>query len=136
MTDDAPQSSTGDVLVIDDEVLIRDLIVEILTDEGYAVRSARDANAGLRAIEDATPAFLLLDIQMPGMPGNELLRVLRAMGYTFPIALITASPQTAESLLDMGSVVCVAKPFDLDELLACVARHVQPTMPQLRSSSP
>jgi len=96
----------GDVLVIDDGALIRDLIIELLTDEGYVVRSAAGAEAGLRAIEAATPAFLLLDIQMPGMPGDELLRVLRAMGYTFPIALITASPQTAESLLDMGSVVC------------------------------
>jgi two-component system nitrogen regulation response regulator NtrX len=117
----------GDVLVIDDEVLIRDLIIELLTDEGYAVRSAADAEAGLRAIQDATPAFLLLDIQMPGMPGDELLRVLRRAGYTFPIALLTASPQTAQSLLDMGSVVCVAKPFELDELLECVARYVPRT---------
>jgi DNA-binding response OmpR family regulator len=115
-----------DVLVIDDEAPIRDLIVEVLTDEGYAVRSAPNAEAGLSAIEDAPPALLLLDLQLPGMQGEELLRELRAAGYTFPIALITASPQTAESLLALGSVVCVAKPFEIDELLACVAQYAQP----------
>jgi len=119
-------STPGDVLVIDDDAAICELIVEVLTDEGYAVRSAADAEAGLLAIEDRIPALLLLDIQLPGRQGDELLRILRAAGHTFPIALITASSQTAESLKDMGSVVCVAKPFDIDELLECVARYVQP----------
>jgi two-component system response regulator MprA len=123
---DAPQSSMGDVLVIDDDDRIRDLMVEILTDGGYVVRSAPDAEDGLRAIEDAPPALLLLDIQLPGMQGDALLRMLRAAGYTFPIALITGSSRTAERLTAMGSVECVIKPFDGDELLACVARYVQP----------
>src|SRR5215213_1831317 len=56
MTNDIPRS-TGDVLVIDDDAAICELIVEVLTDEGYAVRSASDAEAGLRAIEDASPAL-------------------------------------------------------------------------------
>jgi DNA-binding response OmpR family regulator len=116
----------GDVLIIDDDDNIRELIIEILTDEGYAVRSTPDAEKGLLAIEDTLPAFLLLDIQLPGTHGDKLLRILRAAGYTFPIALITASPQTADSLKEMGSVEWVAKPFDIDALLACVARYVQP----------
>jgi DNA-binding response OmpR family regulator len=120
----ASHPSVPDVLVIDDDESIRELITEILTDEGYAVRSAYDAESGLRAIEDTQPAFLLLDIQMPGTHGDTLLRVLRAAGYTFPIGLITATPQKAESLTEMGNVVCVAKPFDIDELLECVARYV------------
>jgi DNA-binding response OmpR family regulator len=129
MPDNAAQPSPGDVLVIDDDTGIRDLIVEVLTDEGYVVRSAPDADAGLRAIVDTQPAFLLLDIQMPGTHGDALLRILRAAGYTFPIALLTASRYTAASLLAMGSVVCVAKPFDIDELLACVARYARKDAP-------
>lgn len=126
MSDSAAQPSTGDVLVIDDNAQIRDLIVEILSSEGYSVRSAADASAGLLAIEEATPALLLLDIQMPGTHGDQLLRELRAAGYTFPIALLTAFPQTVTSLKEMGSVVCVNKPFYIDDLLECVARYVQP----------
>jgi DNA-binding response OmpR family regulator len=116
----------GDVLVIDDDEDTRELIVELLTVEGYAVRTAPDAEAGLLAIEDTLPALLLLDLQLPGMQGDALLRIVRAAGYTFPIVVVTASPQTAASLTTMDSVVCVAKPFDIDELLDCVARYVQP----------
>jgi DNA-binding response OmpR family regulator len=114
------------VLVIDDDAEICDLIVEILTDEGYTVRTAPDAEAGLLAIEDTPPALLLLDLQLPGMQGDTLLRILRAAGYTFPVVLVTASPQSAQSLTALNSLLCIAKPFDIDELLDCVRRYVQP----------
>src|SRR5690242_18810616 len=115
-----------DVLVIDDDAEICDLIVELLTDEGYAVRAAKGAEAGLLAIEDTLPALLLLDLWLPEMSGDALLRILRAAGYTFPVVLITASPQSAQSLAAMGDPICIAKPFDIDELLDCVRRYVQP----------
>jgi DNA-binding response OmpR family regulator len=115
-----------DVLIIDGDADTRELIVEILTDEGYMVRAAPNMEAGLLAVEHAPPALLLLDILLPDMRGNAFLRILRAAGYTFPVGLITALPRDAESLMEIDNVVCIAKPFDIDELLECVARYVQP----------
>jgi len=125
-TFDVQTSRMDDVLVIDDDYENRAVIVELLTDAGYAVRASPDAETGMRTIIESPPALLLLDIQLPGAHGDALVRMLSTTDYTFPIVLITALQLTAELLKAMGGVAYVAKPFHIDELLACVARYVQP----------
>jgi CheY-like chemotaxis protein len=64
---------------------------------------------------------------MPGMSGVELIAQLHGAGLaTMPMVLITASPRDAAPLLMPGAIVCLAKPFALDDLLADVACFVQP----------
>ena len=118
---------TGSILVVDNEPTIVDLLVEIMTDEGYIVYSALNGAQALANIALHAPALLMLDLQMPDMSGAEVIGRLREAGMaTMPIVLITASPHEATPLLRPKSIECLAKPFDLDELLACVARHVWP----------
>ena len=118
---------TGSILVIDDDAAFADLVVEILTDEGYVAYSALSGVEALASITCHTPALLLLDLHMPGMSGVELIAQLRRANLaTMPVVLITASPCDAAPQLVPGAIVCLPKPFDLDDLLADVAYFVQP----------
>jgi adenylate cyclase len=114
-----------DILVVDDDPAIVALLIETLTEAGYAVRQASDGAVALVAITEWPPALLLLDVMMLGLSGPRLLGVLRAREYTFPIVLITAVPALAEPFLDGDRVICIPKPFEIDRLLACVAQYVR-----------
>jgi CheY-like chemotaxis protein len=119
--------SISAILVIDNDAAIADLVVEILTDEGYIAYAALSGADALASITRHAPALLLLDLRMPSMSGAELLAYLRGASLaTMPMVLMTAAPQDAAPLLVPGAIECLAKPFDLDDLLACVARFMQP----------
>jgi CheY-like chemotaxis protein len=114
----------GDILVVDDEVDIVNLVVELLQDEGYEVRSAFNGEMALAAIAQQQPAMILMDMYMPQMTGIMLLEHMRTNGISaIPVVLMTASPRAAEPLLNMDLVDYLAKPFDIDQLLQCVARN-------------
>ena len=118
---------TGDILVVDDEVNIVNLVVDLLQDEGYSVRSALNGATALAAITEQAPAMILMDMYMPQMTGMMLLEHLKAAGIdSIPVVLMTASPRAAEQFLASTAVDYLAKPFDLDQLLECVARYVVP----------
>ncbi len=114
----------SDILVIDDDAPIVELIVEVLRDEGYAVRSACDVASALTAVAARLPALILLDATMPSdeIPLFEKLR--RQCYARIPIVVISATPRIEETVLAQGAADFLAKPFDLDELLAYVARYV------------
>jgi CheY-like chemotaxis protein len=115
----------GDILVVDDETDIVNLVVELLQDEGYQVRSAFNGEMALAAIERQQPAMILMDMYMPQMTGIMLLEHLRANGMVdIPVVLMTASPRAAESVADIALVDYLAKPFDIEQLLQCVARNL------------
>jgi DNA-binding response OmpR family regulator len=118
---------TGNILVVDNDAAIVEMIVDVLTEEGYVAYSAPNGARALAIIARYPPALLLLNLWMPSMSGAELLAQLRATGLlTMPIVLVTAAPQEAAPLLVPGAITCLAKPFDLNNLLACVARYVRP----------
>ncbi len=118
---------TGSILVVDNDAAIVEMILDVLTEEGYVAYSAANGARALASIARYPPALLLLNLWMPGMSGAELIVQLRAAGLlTMPIVLVTAAPEEAAPLLVPGSIVCLAKPFGLDDLLACVARYVRP----------
>jgi two-component system nitrogen regulation response regulator NtrX len=118
-------SQAGDILVVDDEIDIVNLVVELLQDEGYEVRSAFNGEMALAAIAQQQPAMILMDMYMPQMTGIMLLEHIRTNGISdIPVVLMTASPRVAEPLLNMDLVDYLAKPFDIDQLLQCVARNL------------
>ena len=127
----------GDILVVDDETDIVNLVVELLQDEGYEVRSAFNGEMALAAIAQQQPAMILMDMYMPQMTGIMLLEHMRANGITdIPVILMTASPRAAEPLLNMEMVDYLAKPFDIDQLLECVARNFGRSSATDSSSTP
>jgi CheY-like chemotaxis protein len=121
------------VLVVDDDPSILNLIAEILLGEGYRVTAARSAAEALRSIAHETPAVLVTDLMMPIMDGRTLVEACRTALQTasMPILLMSAAfPAYLESVSSLGVHALLAKPFDLFELLAIVARLIvgQPSM--------
>ncbi len=117
----------GSILVVDNESTINDLIREVLTDAGYIAYSASDGRGALAAIASHPPALMLLDPWVLDMSGAELIAQVGLAGLaTMPIVLISTAPEAVAQQLLSRSSECLAKPFDIDYLLACVARYMQP----------
>ena len=120
-----------DILVVDDEADIRELVGGILEDEGYAVRTAPDANAALAVIRARRPALLILDIWMQGggMDGLELLDVVKGFDTEMPVLMISGhgNIETAVSAIKRGAYDFLEKPFKADRLLIMVERALETT---------
>jgi CheY-like chemotaxis protein len=110
------------ILVVDDEPLIRDVLVTVLRDAGYAVVTADDGLAALELVQQQAPALVLMDVMMPRMDGRMAFRAMRdhAPGNGLPIVLMSAMAEPAD--LDPEIAAFLRKPVDLDDLLALVAR--------------
>jgi len=119
----------SDVLVVDDEADIRDLVAGILSDEGYAVRTANDSESALAAIRARKPALLILDIWMAGggMDGLELLDMVKALDGDLPVIMISGhgNIETAVSAIKRGAYEFLEKPFKSDRLVLIVERAVE-----------
>jgi two-component system nitrogen regulation response regulator NtrX len=116
---------SGYILVVDDEVDIVDLIVDFLQEEGYAVQGALNGDTALAAITAQSPAVILLDLFMPHPMGAGLWDHLQREEFSdIPVVLMTASPRAAEAIIEKGVAGYLAKPFDLEQLLACIAGYV------------
>jgi len=119
----------SDILVVDDEIDIRELVAAILEDDGYAVRTAQNAEAALTALRARKPALLILDIWMSGngMDGLELLDRVRALDPDLPVIMISGhgTIETAVSSIRRGAYDFIEKPFKSDRLLLVVQRALE-----------
>ena len=117
-----------EVLVVEDDDAIRSLVAEVLQDDGYAVREATNGAEALEVLREARPDLIVLDLMMPVMDGWTFVSECQRMDWCgeVPILVTSAShdlPRTAEQLREMGVKTCLAKPFDVDGLLALVQRY-------------
>jgi two-component system response regulator QseB len=124
------------ILVVEDDVLLSSMLRELLRGEGYDVVVAADGQRALH--EGLTQEFdvLLLDRGLPVIDGLEVLKRLRAHGVTAPTLILSdlGNPSDRVEGLDRGAEDYLAKPFDLDELLArlrALRRRVASTVPVL-----
>ncbi len=110
------------VLVIEDEEIVRALMVEMLEDAGYDVSEAGRAEAGLTRIATQTPDVVVSDIVMPGLSGLELLETVRGSHPSLPVVLVTGAGTHANlaQALALGASSVVVKPFAHADLLAAV----------------
>lgn len=115
--------SMSDILVVDDDPPIAEMIAEVLRFEGYAVRSAYDCSGALMAIAARLPALILLDGTMRDKKSTLLEKLCLPSDARVPIVVISAAPWFEQYVLAQ-SADFLAKPFDLDDLIACVARYV------------
>src|SRR5262245_25349193 len=114
---------TRPVLVVDDDPDIRETLRFVLEDAGYSVYVAENGKEALDllAVAETPPGLILLDLMMPIMSGDEMLRALKAVHAlaTIPVTIVTASgapmPREASSMLK--------KPVDLDALLRVVEKN-------------
>lgn len=116
------------ILVVDDEVGIRELLSEILIDENYDVRLAENAAAAQRVREEIRPDLVLLDIWMPGMDGISLLKSWHASGQlTMPVVMMSGhgTIDTAVEATRFGAFDFLEKPISLQKLLATVQKALK-----------
>jgi CheY-like chemotaxis protein len=117
------------ILVVDDEPSIRDLIVAVLEEEGYAARSAETGFQAIELVAAVRPDLVLLDMMMPQMDGQETMRRMRQMpeGKELPVVVMSAAV-TADRLTD-GVAAFIAKPFDLVALLETIEGVLDGSLP-------
>ncbi len=114
------------ILVVDDDPAIRQIVSEVLMEEGFAVTTAADGLQAIRRSADQPPALVILDMTLPLMNGYEVAAALRAAhGRALPILTITADGGAAAKAQRVGAFAYLRKPFDLDDLVAAVQRCLQ-----------
>ncbi|MCX6394889.1 MAG: response regulator transcription factor [Propionibacteriales bacterium] len=106
------------VLVVDDDVTVREVVVSYLRADGHTVAEAADGADGIAAMRDAPADLVVLDLMMPGINGLEVCRRLRAMGDV-PIIMLTALGSETDRVvgLESGADDYVTKPFSPRELV-------------------
>lgn len=109
------------ILVVDDEMLIRNVIKDYLENEGYEIYEAENGRDAIRVFKEEKIDLIILDIMMPKMDGYETLKELRKLGET-PVIMLTAMKEELDKLhgFDLGVDDYVTKPFSPKELVARV----------------
>jgi len=102
------------ILVVDDEVAIREVLIEFLSEHGYAAEGAEDGREALEMVKTLKPQVILLDIAMPGMNGIETLKRLRQEGVKAEVIMISGHADHDQALmaLDLGAYDFIQKPLD------------------------
>ncbi len=109
------------ILLVEDEGDIRAALATLLADEGYEVLAAPDGFDGLAALDGVAPDVIIVDWSMPVIDGGRFIRALREeWKLNTPVLVITAGRASREEALSAGADDFLAKPFDLDDLLAKV----------------
>jgi DNA-binding response OmpR family regulator len=122
------------VLVVDDEPIVREVVVSYLQREGYRTLEAGDGDTARELVERDEPSLVVLDVMLPGTDGLELCRWIRARSE-LPVILLTARGEEADRIvgLELGADDYVTKPFSPRELAArvrTVLRRSTPDVPK------
>ncbi|MBB36754.1 MAG: sigma-54-dependent Fis family transcriptional regulator [Hirschia sp.] len=118
-----------EILVVDDEMDIRELVGGILEDEGYAVRTAADADQALQQVKSRAPNLVILDVWLKGseFDGLDILKMLKELDPILPVIIISGhgSVETAVTAIRRGAYDYIEKPFKADKLLLVVQRALE-----------
>jgi DNA-binding NtrC family response regulator len=115
------------VLVVEDDEVLRQLLIDVLTDLGHEVEAAETGEAGLHAMERDVYDVILLDINLPGMDGMDVLRLVPARQPDTQVVMMTAfgTVDTAVEAMKQGAFDYINKPFSTDELLLTIQRALE-----------
>lgn len=119
------------ILVVEDDEKSRRLLRDVLTWHGFTVVEARTGEDALQAVRESPPDAALLDIQLPGLDGFEVLKALRGLGARVPVLAVTASAMDHDRrrILDAGFDAYVAKPVNIRELLGILKDRLEQVSP-------
>lgn len=136
MISDSVTTYRGNILIVDDLPDNLRLLRDTLSEQGYKVRSATTGAMALRAAQSPATELILLDIKLPDMDGYEICRQLKSEARTadIPVVFLSALSETFNKVqgLAAGGVDYIAKPFQVEEVLARVETHL--TIQRLRKS--
>lgn len=108
----------GKILIADDQLGVRTLLVEIFQDDQHDVKTAENGEEALRLFIEFKPELIVLDMKMPVMNGLEALRQIRILDSQVAVIMMTAygDIETMDTAKGLGILYYIAKPFDLFEL--------------------
>ncbi|MCG7623251.1 MULTISPECIES: nitrogen assimilation response regulator NtrX [unclassified Epibacterium] len=119
----------SDILIVDDERDIRELVSDILEDEGYATRKAANSEECMAAFEDARPSLLILDIWLKDsqMDGIDILKVVKRDYPEVPVVIISGhgNIEIAVAAIKQGAYDFIEKPFNIDQLMVVIRRAME-----------
>ncbi len=133
-----PDSNRRRILVIDDDPLIRHIVVTALAKDGYEITEAGSGTEGMAKVREIHPDLILLDVMMPDLDGYEVCFKLRSNPTTvnIPIVMLTALGEIGERVrgMQMGADDYITKPFDPRELRSRVEAHLRRSARDLSAS--
>jgi two-component system chemotaxis response regulator CheY len=120
----------AEILVIDDEQQMRRLMSRILKSAGHAVHEAVNGREGIQRFLQLQPALVITDIVMPDLDGIETIRAIRQHNPAVPILAISGTNHTIylRAATEFGAMAALQKPFRPDELLAAIAKLLDPAI--------
>lgn len=120
------------ILIVDDDLPIGNMLEEVLTKERYRTRRAYSGSEALLVLAKEKPDLILLDLMLPGLSGEEVLKQIKGI----PVIVLSAKldMEHKAELLYAGAVDYVTKPFYTKELLARIRIHLRDTFPEQTSS--
>jgi DNA-binding response OmpR family regulator len=132
------ESQPHTILVVDDEMTIREVVRRYLEYDGFTVREAVDGDAALAIVAESPPDLIVLDLMLPGIDGLAVLRRIRREHQHIPVIMLTARGETSDRILglDMGADDYVAKPFSPQELVSRVRAVIRRLDPAPAAAQP
>lgn len=119
----------GDILIVDDERDIRELIADILRDEGFTTRVAANSDECLNEINAAPPALMILDIWLKDsrMDGIDILKMVKRDNPDIPVVIISGhgNIEIAVAAIKQGAYDFIEKPFNIDQLMVVISRAME-----------
>ena len=147
----APATKSKHILIVDDDAAQRSLLTSFLDSQGFTTSAAASGEEALKLLEQSSFDMMVSDVRMTGISGLETLRRARMQNATLPVLLVTAYADIREAVdaIRDGALNYLAKPIDLDELLAAVRNtiglsqpaginlaHIPPLPPGIVAQSP
>ena len=119
-----PHVSRSEVFIVDDEPSSCELLSAIFAAEGYSVTSFEEGNSFLAIARERAPALILLDVNMPGLSGLDVLKELDAPNYPAPVFMISGQTDipTAVTAIKQGALDFIEKPFEPEAVVAQVRK--------------
>jgi two-component system response regulator PilR (NtrC family) len=119
------------ILVVDDELSMREFLKILLEKEGYKVSTAPEASSAIDLIRGQKFDLVLSDIKMPGMGGLSLLEKIKEMDSSLPVIMITAfaSPENAVIAMKSGAFDYITKPFKVEEIIKIIKSAISASSP-------
>lgn len=108
------------ILIVEDDEGIQSALKDMLTERGFRIETSNDGAKAITMIKQSPPDLILLDLGLPNISGETVCKEVHKLYPDLPIIILTARNQTADVVngLTIGAVDYVAKPFEIDELLA------------------
>ncbi len=110
------------ILIVEDDRAVQNALKRLFTSNGYSVEIASNGIAGMESVRTALPSAVVLDLRLPGMPGQDVCREVKNISPGLPVIVLSASTDVVDKvlLLEIGADDYVTKPFSPRELLARV----------------